>query len=161
MLVFQGIRHKLWENRAEKLFQALFERFPLPLEGRILYSHTPQRGQKAYTFFDDDGSYRIVIDLDEHHSQEDVENSCYHEFRHLMQHEILEESYIRRCNRLRLDMAWYLFSPTEIDARVFARTRGEIADRRIFEEIGRLDDYDSSKLFLYHCMEVSRKYGVG
>ena len=159
--MFLGIKHMLWERRAEALFKELFERFPLPLAGRVLYSHTPQRGQKAYTFFDDDGSYRVVIDLEEHHSQEDVENSCYHEFRHLMQHEMLEEGYIRRCNRLKRDMAWYLFSPTEIDARVFARSRGEIADRRVFEDIGRLDDFASSKMFLYKCMEVSRKYGVG
>ena len=159
--MLQSIRHMLWQSRAEKLFEELFRRYPFSLEGRIYYGRTPQRGQKAYTFFDQDGSYQIVIDIGEHSSREDVENSVYHEFRHLMQHEMLEETYIRRCNRLKRDMAWYLFSPTEIDARVFARTKGEIADRRIFEEIGRLDDFASSKLFLYHCMEVSRKYGVG
>ena len=159
--MLQSIRQMLWKRRAEGLFEELFERYPLELGGSIYYGHTPQRGQKAYTFFDQDGSYRIVIDIGEHSSREDVENSVYHEFRHLMQHEMLEETYIRRCNRLKRDMAWYLFSPTEIDARVFARTKGEIADRRIFEEIGRLDDFASSKLFLYHCMEVSRKYGVG
>ena len=159
--MFQGIKQMLWKHRADGLFAALFERFPLVLAGKIYYAPTGYPGQKAYTFFDDDGSYRIVIDLGEHTSQEDVENSVYHEFRHLMQHEMLEEGYIRRCNRLKRDMTWYLFSPTEIDARVFARTRGEIADRRIFEEIGRLDDFANSKLFLYRCMEISRKYDVG
>ena len=63
--MFRGIKHMLWERRAEALFKELFERFPLPLAGKVLYSHTPQRGQKAYTFFDDDGSYRVVIDLEE------------------------------------------------------------------------------------------------
>ena len=159
--MFQGIRHLLWKHGAEGLFEELFTRFPLSLQGNIYYAPTGYPGQKAYTFFDADDSYRVVIDLGEHTSQEDVENSVYHEFRHLMQHEMLDAGYIRRCNRLKRDMAWYLFSPTEIDARVFARTRGEIADKRVFEEIGRLDDFANSKLFLYRCMEISRKYGVG
>ena len=159
--MLQYLRNVLWEKRAQKLFRELFARFPLELEGSIYYGPTELKGQKAYTFFEEDGSYRIVIDLSEHVSWEDAANSVYHEFRHLMQHEMLDESYIRRCNRLKRDMAWYLFSPTEIDARVFARTRGEIADRRVFEEIGRLDDFTTSKLFLYHCMEISRKYRVG
>lgn len=155
------IRNSWWESKAKSLFKELFDRFHIAADGKIFFTNTKNSQQKAYTFFDEDGRYQIVIDLDKHASMEDVENSVYHEFRHLMQQEMLDEEYLRRCRRLKLDMAWYLFSPTEIDARVFAKTKGEIADRQVFETIGRLDDFATSKLFLYHCMDVSRKYGVG
>ena len=155
------IRNSWWKSKANDLFKELFDRFKIDDDGKIFFTATEHFQQKAYTFFDKNGRYQIVIDLDKHTSIDDVENSVYHEFRHIMQQEMLDEEYLRRCRSLKLDMAWYLFSPTEIDARVFAKTKGEIADQQVFEAIGRLDDFATSKLFLYHCMDVSRKYGVG
>ena len=155
------IKVVFWEQKAKALLAELSERFHVPLPEKLLFASTSIAGQKAYTYSHEDGEQGIVIDLRQHSSWEDVEWSVYHEFRHIMQYGFLDESYIRRCRSLTRDRNWYLFSPMEIDARVFARTHGEISDQRVFEEIGSMSDFPSSREFLYHCMAISRKYDVG
>ena len=157
--MLKEIKMMFWQHRANALLEELSKRFQVALPDDIRFVPTGRPGQKAYTYQHNGGG--IVIDLGQHRSWEDVEWSVYHEFRHIMQYGFLEESYIRRCSSLTRDRNWYLFSPLEIDARVFARTHGAIADQRIFEEIGEMEAFASSREFLYHCMAVSRKYGAG
>jgi len=159
--MLDSVREWFWRQRAKALLQELSARFSVALPPHVDFGATGRRGQKAYAYDLEDGSRGILIDLGQHDSFEDVEWSVYHEFRHIMQYTMLEPSYIRRCRSLTRDRNWYLFSPMEIDARVFARTHGEIADMRVFEEIGDMNGFPSAREFLYHCMAVSRRYDVG
>lgn len=159
--MLDSIREWLWQRRAKALLQELSARFRVELPRQVDFGRTGRPGQKAYAYDFEEGARGIVIDLSQHDSFEDVEWSVYHEFRHIMQYGMLEPSYIRRCRSLTRDRNWYLFSPMEIDARVFARSHGEISDMRVFEEIGDMGRFPSAREFLYHCMAVSRKYDVG
>ena len=155
-----AIKKMIWEHKAKLLLAELSAKFQIDLPGKVEFRPTGLPGQKAYTY-DRDGQQGMVIDLGQHSSYQDVEWSVYHEFRHMMQYGFLDTAYICRCRSLTRDRNWYLFSPMEIDARVFAKTKGQIADKQVFEAIGDMDTFPSSRSFLYHCMAVSRKYGVG
>lgn len=101
----------------------------------------------------------INIDLKNHDSLSDMRHSVYHEYRHVLQYNLLNIDYIIFWNRFLQDNPQYRdLSPLEIDAEVFAEYEGKLSGMEVFEAIGKLSDYESEIRFWGRCKAVHDYY---
>lgn len=118
----------------------------------------------------------IYLNLPNHDTMDDLIETLYHEIRHLQQPSLLPyEAYSTFQNMLQPTpaekelpkneqeipaAAFYHYNPLEIDARVFAKTRGDIPRLEVLNKLS-LDSLRANPTeFLLKCQNVAQDYKV-
>lgn len=105
--------------------------------------------------------YYVLFNPSEHERIDEVVNTAFHEFAHILQYEIIQEDTLE---------AWidfigddhgskYFYSAVEVAARAFARTHGKVDMVEIFDDYEPIQACSHARL-VARGRRIARKYNV-
>lgn len=156
-----------WRITAQIYLIVLRIKFPVNHNLHLNSVHLPkyvtgniEENHKAFNTVRIGTAYAIVgICFKNHSSLSDVLDSLYHEYRHIMQYSLVSNDYIRLWSELAKKRTYYyLASPIEVDAKLFAKTRGKHAGIEVFEEFGVVLGDAFSAQYVDHCKQLADRY---
>jgi hypothetical protein len=167
MDIFMAIKKIYWTIIIKRQFRKLKKKYPVNYSVHLKIVHLSREGNcyrvkipKALSTVRVHTTHASInICLENHINLSDVLDSLYHEYRHIMQYDLVDTKYILLWSRLaKINDKYYSISPIEIDARIFAKTRGINLGREVFNDFGSIDDFQLHGSYICYCLERSKYY---
>lgn len=161
------LKFTYWKIVAHMHLMKLKRRFPTSHCPHLETVHLPklvtgniEENHKAYNTTQIGTTYAVIhICYENHSSLSDVLESLYHEYRHVMQYNLVDNVYIALWSALaKKRRCYYLASPIEVDAKLFAKTRGKRAGKEVFEEFGVVSGSSFSEQYVARCKQLADRY---